>query len=329
MSAEEQLRLLWFKDIQQALGKRTATTQNFFTFQNITSDQIVDIGVLEIYVGNPKKSREYLAHEADRFSSAAFETLTCDMLDLENTKSIAWPLIRSYYAAFFALHALIRIHGWSCTNITSEIAERISRDARTLYPISLQLSSGLYLFKFESGGRRAKGVRMDGLSGSSHEKLWSLLVEYLSDLTRVSLQAVDEDYASSRFSNAIELLSTRVKKFGGVKWFTKTRNKLNYSHEFGAWFPYTDAPNHHEIHQNSAKWLGDPADCLTAINSEELFEFSEACLFIVSMCRTTILDLSKRSKSSSTFKLSSYLLIENATRKLVPNQKQTKPKARL
>jgi hypothetical protein len=320
MSTEDQLRLLWIKGIQQVSGKRAVSTELFFKSNNTTAERIVEQEKFSLYVANPKKSSEYLAHEADRFSSAAFETLSCETARPETPHAVAWSLIRSYYAAFFSLHALIRLHGWSCTNVTKEIAVQINNEAKLLYPSSLKISAGLYLIQFASAGSDITATRLDSGSGGSHEQLWSILEKYLFALTKASLLVENENYGSSDFSHSIERLRQRIKKYGGHSWFTRTRNRLNYAHGFGAWFPYTNSQAYREIHVSTTKWLDQPTHCLSSAQRDELVEFSEACSFIVSMCRTTVLDLVRRSAVKSTFQYSSQPLILQAT-----NILQSKP----
>ena len=60
------------------------------------------------------------ASEINRLASAAFETAASYRLIPRLPKSTAWLMIKMYYAAFYAAHALCRIGGKSSTNFTSD-----------------------------------------------------------------------------------------------------------------------------------------------------------------------------------------------------------------
>jgi hypothetical protein len=57
----------------------------------------------------PKTVIDAFAADCCRFSFAAFQTISQVSVEIMQRDSVAWSLIKVYYSAFYAGHALIRI----------------------------------------------------------------------------------------------------------------------------------------------------------------------------------------------------------------------------
>ncbi|MEQ1933569.1 MAG: hypothetical protein ABL962_06790 [Fimbriimonadaceae bacterium] len=86
-----------------------------------------------------------LASDCGRFSCAAFQSVATIEQDLENRDAFAWALIRLYYGAFYAGHALIRAIGEGCSFFYKTHTDRIAivADATGITP-AFRINSGLY-----------------------------------------------------------------------------------------------------------------------------------------------------------------------------------------
>lgn len=175
MSAANPLRLLWLSGITTCSGPRAYTTDKLFQKNNITVNKAPENGEFTVYMGNPNKTIILFSHEADRFASASFESLLMEVPKIEHPRSIGWLLIRGYYSAFFAMHALLRIHGWACTRLSKNAVKYVNQDLNLYYPDAKHMESGFYLIQVQSGGRELVCKKMDASNGGSHEKLWSML----------------------------------------------------------------------------------------------------------------------------------------------------------
>jgi hypothetical protein len=313
MSAANPLRLLWMHGIINSSGPRTITTEKFFEYKGLTVNSVLGLDEVVLYIGNPKKSIEYYSHEADRFASACFESLIFQVTKPEYPRSIGWLLIRGYYAAFFALHALLRVHGWACTRLSKNSIRQINQDLKVLYPGAQTLNVGLYFLKCGNGGSEVQCKKMDAQNGGSHEMLWSLLDQYINEITNTLLVDDSEDEDKKDLTSALERFQRLLNKKGGAIWFTQVRNRINYSHEYGAWFPYAQSTcDVSRIDSFLECWRDPPDHAFLTPPQDELLQFAAACAFIVSLCRTTIEDLNFRSKSNSPFRSSSGRLVELA-----------------
>lgn len=308
MALESSLRLVWAPGIATGRGARELTTHKMFsprlsTVHKVTADSV------SMYVGKKQRSLDFMCHEADRFATAAFESLLVDARFERNPRSTAWMLIKGYYAAFFAVHSLLRISGSACTRIASDTAAGINREIALLLPGSPSVTGGLYLLSLRNGGVEIECKRLDSGKGGSHESLWSLLPGFLNDMeSRVlALGAVPEEDA--RLISAISDLRNLLTRRGGALWFTQVRNRVNYAHEYGAWFPYINSTTDCDrVKGRFDSWRGPPDETLGGMGNDELSQFASACAFLVSLCSTTIKDLSFRSGLGSPFRTSSGLL---------------------
>lgn len=297
---------MWLRGINNTKGPRVLSTEKFLSTKNVTLDRISDPGELSLYVGNPNRTPEYFCHEADRFASASFETLLSNAPVVGYERSTAWQLIRGYYAAFFSVHALLRLHGLACTRITSATTSPLNKEVLRLHPGSLSMSGGLYYLRAKSGGSEIGLTKFDSSTGGSHEALWELLTEYLRTATQRALLDTTDQVASARFTTMIDKFNTVVKHRGGDMWFTQVRNRVNYSHGYGSWFPHqgstTDTTR---IASYLDGWRKEPSESLIDQAADELTQFAQACSLLVSMCRVTIKDVALRSVANSPIRQSS------------------------
>jgi hypothetical protein len=307
MSISDSLRLFWVDGLTRCKHSKGITTERLFSKQNATFSALVPSGAA-VYVGNAKLSLTYFAHEADRFASASFESLRAETKCVEFPRSIGWLLIKGYYAAFFAAHALMRIHGWACTRLSVSDLESLNDEIRILHSNSPRLKAGLYLIKSENGGSILQCEELASLAGGTHDILWKTLDRYFEELTTTILSSDDTD--AQELANAVGSFRKTADKFGGLGWFSKVRNRINYSHEYGAWFPYLKSTcDYDRIRSAFLTWQSPPNKILDNTCNDELIKFSYSCAFLVSICRTTVADLTNRSNSASPFRKSSGLLV--------------------
>lgn len=307
MSIADSMRLSWVGGLTDCTGARSLTTDKLFKPTNITVSDVSADDVF-VYLGNSKQSSQYFAHEADRFASASFESLLTCTKSAEYPRATGWLLIKSYYAAFFALHALLRLRGWACTRLSTENLRGINSEVSLLFSGSRRFDAGLYLVKSESGGRELRCRPLESSIGGTHEILWSLLRAYFDDLTNIVLKNPNTD--GQALAVLVERFLTHINRFGGPKWFSTVRNRLNYSHEYGAWFPYAKSTSDHDrLQAVLSTWSISPDDTLSDRGDDELVKFAGACAFLVSLCCATVRDLTYRSKPSSPFRKSCGLLV--------------------
>lgn len=305
MSIAASLRLLWLRGLVDCTGHRVWTTDRLFQPKFVTVSS-VSTSEFTVYVGNANHSVHYFAHEADRFAAASFESLLSGARSDAYPRATGWLLIRSYYAAFFAVHSLLRLHGWACTRLTSGNLKTINADIQLLFGAE-RFGAGLYLIKSANSGRELVCTPLDASLGGTHEALWSLLRGFFAEAEQIALAAPDT--GGQDFAALVADFFTVIDPVGGPGWFSTVRNRLNYAHEYGAWFPYVNSTcDYDRLTEVLAKWRGSPSDSIAIPGNDDLIKFACACAFLVSLCGMTIRDLTYRSKSNSPFRRASGLL---------------------
>lgn len=322
MKFEAPLRLVWLKGIQAITGHRDMTNDRLFNKKIITVTGVGEDGGFSLYVNNPKDALRYYSHEADRFATASFESLKFDLQVENNHRSTAWILIQSYYAAFFAAHSLLRVSGWSCTRLTANNIGVVNKEISIFYPEAGLPKGGMYLLKSSSNAVEITCEKLDAVnSGGSHEALWSILRKFFNEMsTRILVEGDADDPSIQQIILALDGFISFLDKKGGEAWLTKVRNNLNYSHQYGAWFPYKgstcDALRILASLKNSSL---EPELVVPSLKSDELIQFAEACYFLVALCRVSIKDLAYRSSANSPFRHSSAKILSQLEMRFLDN----------
>lgn len=305
MSFANSLRLTWHAGLPQAAFKKGVSTAKLLSRKSGTVCSVAGSG-FDIYCVNPKDPAQYFAFEADRFASASFESLLSVPSSNDYPKSVGWILIRYYYAAFFAAHCLLRLRGVACARVLQDALCSVNDDARSIFGLAPgYFGGGLYTIELDSNSRSLACLRLQS-GASSHEVLWDVFSQHLDWL--VNLVGSHQDPQHQELLIAVADFQDVVRRFGGIRWFTRLRNEINYSHGKGAWFPYeggtVDAAR---IGRVMDGW-SDAAPIL-GVTGDEVIQFTYACRLLVSMCGVTVKDFSRRSVSNSPFRRSSRLLL--------------------
>jgi hypothetical protein len=312
MAVVDTLRLLWLNGLVNATGVRSLGTEKFLSPKIVTVNAVLPDNSIKVYVANAAKSAEYFSHEADRFATACFESVLSETSTKTLPRSTGWLIIRNYYSAFFAVHSLLRLRGWACSRILKENINSLNQELRSIAPQAKALSAGLYLMRCDGNPVDVIIGETDSRIGGSHEVLWSLLTPYLDEILSLAQAESFDNSSDADFCLAIEHLKKQIKRNGGDAWFTRIRNRVNYSHEYGAWFPYLKSTTDFERLQTiSNYWRLSPEKIPLREQKEEITEFICCCAFLISLCRINIEDLRYRGKANSPFRKSSGLLLLN------------------
>lgn len=243
------------------------------------------------------------ACEAARFGSACFESLIDINPSASSSRSLGWPLIRSYYAAFFAAHTLLRLCGESITYISSKNATQLNDLGFMYMGFKPLFSKGLYHFKVSSGGHLLTINSIKTGGGGSHEELWKYFFNYLKDVENqlASVYGVlPEAITAIQTSKFLRTgLSRNNSTSGG--WLSQVRNSVNYQHDHGVWFPYKVRQKNANLlnaafanwHSNSSDWqirFKEPDSLLAHVNLSQ---------GISAILASTLKDISSRNIANS------------------------------
>lgn len=311
----DQLRPFWLSSLNEVAGNLDFGLAEWVrrgTFQ-ITSEIQPDKFVLNIPQGNLALQRAF-AFDAARMGMAAFESVGDLNQHPAMPKSLGWPIIKTYYATFFAAHALLRMFGIGLTQFNFEQISVVSKTAAIYSGQGEQkLAKGLYacIFSPQSGELICDYV---GAQRGSHELLWKYFVNAISDF---STQMLETGASIKQQQAAIKLVELcKTLKHGGKNdgsWLSHVRNDANYKHEYGVWFPYSARSRYYselEAHQND--WRQNPEDIsIWSGPGKELRRFIDACNVILSVLNVTAIDMSKRCPVGKSFHHNTTLAVLN------------------
>lgn len=223
-----------------------------------------------------------LANDCNRFSQAAIESMWCIGKVEKLPKSTAWAAVQMYYSAFFAVHSLLRIFGRACTQLDSGHVEAVHQvaDATNMTGGSSCIESGFYISVIENKSIEYKKLK------DSHADTW---LSFSNLLTWIINNIENTTGLGRHKSDAVDFISNlkvAVSKSGAAKgnWPSQVRNKINYQHSHGAWYPYKNALHDHESVLRNSEWLKEPkAFDLNPNNSEvqSLFNVSNSLLSLM------------------------------------------------
>lgn len=232
-----------------------------------------------------------LAFDANRMSSSAFETFHGITPEAKLPKSTGWLIIRSYYGAYFAAHAILRILGVSCSQLDFNEVRAI-QDVSQLYipKCSTVPESGYYRCKYDFINQKIDFKHLD----NSHKDVWFTFYKVLDELADVGTSSnflQDDKKLIIDFLMALRNGMSRNGKVNNGSWLSQVRNQVNYAHAAGAWFPYSkSAKLHADMFRVTEVWRysANTENLTLHANKDELLLYLSTCSTIVALCRDLI-----------------------------------------
>lgn len=242
------------------------------------------------------------ASEVSRFSCAAYETILDASPPLASQRSLAWPLVKRYYAAFYSCHALLRVTGCSFTYVSGKLVNKLNAAASMYFGVSPMLTAGQYQVAFDASSSMVR-LHLASSGGGSHEEMWKKTIDFLIEMENVvaaSQGSLPDAIRAIQTSQSLRDTLCKAGKKNGA-WLSSIRNLINYRQDFGVWFPYSIS----KIHSDAiiAKIDGWTARDHVAGSFDgtggELERFVMACNVLAGMLLCVLDDLSNRSPTPS------------------------------
>jgi hypothetical protein len=259
-----------------------------------------------------------LAADVNRMATAAYESISQATKSALFPKSTAWIIIKSYYASFFAAHATLRMLGKAVVNLEHQHTRSVNKIAKVFGTWTEDVSPGSFCCELASSGREVEWQRFDSSSGGVHEQFWAYFAQELGRLsdnlltTRTGM-AADNQLVSVKLAELAGNLHYNSNPKG--TWLSGVRNRVNYRHDFGAWYPYRGQSPMGSVEERLVGgWLSDPVSInLTSHNDRDLRRFQATCSFIVATCRVLAADMAERCSAGRSFHSYGWLAISRLT----------------
>jgi hypothetical protein len=164
-----------------------------FVTRNVVVDDVsaaINLQVLDV-----EAACELLAGEAIRF-------LLASRISLARSKqaqagNVAWQAIEHYYAAYYAVHFLLRLAGRSVSNLDNKVKDAVIRNDIAGCFKSIAIPVGVYKLAFKPGtDELALSKSLKKSAGGSHQDAWSMWFDLTSELEKACNNDVME-YSST------------------------------------------------------------------------------------------------------------------------------------
>jgi hypothetical protein len=253
LSLAHQLRQFWLPRLNAVSGRPQGSlsswlaTGSFSVTDALISEDPADPAVVHsnlftVDVGHYDPFVGAVAAECNRMMSATLESVA-SILRIEHLpRSCGWLIVKSYYASFFAAHAILRMTGVLCSHFDSPTIKAVNGiiDAYGMAS-GLSVRSGNYVCRYDSSQRKLRCDRA-GSDGSSHAIAWAVFLERVRHFGTEVILSQDAPIADRRdAARQLDELAQNLAygPYANGAWLSGVRNRVNYRHELGAWFPYS------------------------------------------------------------------------------------------
>jgi hypothetical protein len=302
-SIADVMRPMWLPGLNEVCAPTPLSFKGWISAENyVISDLSPTTGQIEIFSADTAGLLSCVAHEIDRFGAATLETVAGITSKSELAQSRAWPLIRGYYAAFYAAHALSRIFGSTISKLDREETGALQRTAHAsgLGSAASSINEVLYSFEIDIAGRKLVGVRR---GRGPHEETWRhferLLANLQDRILATSTGVTSEKQEVFAFLDSIRTILNHERSLGN--WLSKIRNNINYRQDYGAWYPHGSGKHWTSVDGMFRAYLTDPLVWHSSVETKIIARFAKGCALVVALFMEIARDLASRNSIGKTF----------------------------
>jgi hypothetical protein len=312
------LRPYWAQGLNEVSGNVAKGVTSWLAEENYQLYLPLKSKHFTLQVADTEPYLAALAADVNRTAAAAFESISQATKNDLFPRSNAWILIKSYYAAFFAAHAILRMLGTGFINLEQPQTASVNKIAKVFSAWQEDVTPGSFSSTFSGRSREIIWRRVDS-SGGVHERFWAFFKQFLDDLGKKVLKSkrgpvLDDQQVSSKLAELADNLCFDSCPKG--TWLSVVRNRVNYKHMYGAWYPYTaQHPSGTTKERLTRNWRVDPMTVdLSSHGDRYLRRFQETCGFIVGCCAVLASDMSTRCPTGRSFHNYGWLAIDRFAR---------------
>jgi hypothetical protein len=298
------VRPFWLNGLNQVSGSQRKGLGGLFCDENYQVYSQMSPTSFVLSFPDASAFLNAFAGDINRIGSASFESVIGIRKSSALPKSSAWLVVQTYYSAFFAGHALLRLLGESCAPLEREQVKSLERVGKLFgtAPTS-PMSGGLYHLVCDTSARTISGT---ALSGGPHEVFWRVFHDRMLRLTNDALTVTTESAANrqlayTKLSGLVDNLSFQSSPRGN--WLSSVRNGVNYSQKLATWYPYSGQQKYYaQLFDTAEEWIEDPMDLdLSSWGDKDVRRFQVTCNFIIATFKSLINDMASRCSSGRSF----------------------------
>lgn len=182
----------------------------------------------------------YACYDFERFSLSSRETFAVFRDEYLSKRISSWPLLKLYYSAFFAAHALMRGRGMGVVKLARQHTGHLNAVGSTFLKNHDPMLPGM--FKYAVLRSRVLGeievtIEPAPTGAGVHESFWTMFCEFLNAEAALSVKNGMADSAEFVVGAAEITQAIRAGGHGSGAWLSSIRNEINYQHMHETWFP--------------------------------------------------------------------------------------------
>lgn len=247
-----------------------------------------------------------LVHDALRLANSAFESASGISHYPGEERRCAWQFISYYYAGYFAANALMRLSGYSCTNLSALDCAEINQQA-SLYGVggvddANKISPGVYFSELSQTGSPKLHLTLISAKGGVHIQFWVGFLKFLLALEKSIKSSASPKPDRVNALSELSSLMAGLKHSGSQNgaWLSEVRNAINYRFEYGVWYPYENCATTGIVGKNAMSRTIAGSDSLP--NSQQNLSDPERAIrisaFLISWLKASLSTLETTSSGS-------------------------------
>lgn len=323
---EDSLRPFWVQGLNDISGHVVKGFGGWIRDEDFQIYSEVQADTFALAVADSRSLLSAFAADVNRLSTASLESAISVGRIERLPRSTAWIIIKAYYSAFFAAHSILRMLGLSVSRLDGNHVSSVNKIANAFGAISQPATKGFYRCAFDSNKKELICIKVNLGHGGIHEAFWSVFNARLRQLSNDVLISKVGTAANNQVSAAkLSELSDNLcgDPATGGNWLSFIRNEVNYSHRWGASYPYEgyQATHHDRLYESYSIWEEDPLNIdLASYVGRDLLRFQQTCNFLVALCRALAIDMSKRCSKGISFHTYGSLAVLNLIRQKAHTQ---------
>jgi len=239
-----------------------------------------------------------IAGDVSRFSCAAFQSIVPLETELLERDRVAWCMIKLYYSAFYAGHAILRMVGESCSNFDKTHIDRLSVMGQAFGKVpTFGITTGMYRCVVNPDGTTLTWSPARGGKGGPHQAFWGTFGDTLGRLSDAILRGPLSRPNALAVADKIDTLR-RIASSNNAHfhhWLSVLRNEVQYRHGQGVWYPSSLKKHDREyLSRLCSAWITNPEKIpAPSTGAGTLVQFAVACTLIISFCRVLLVRISE------------------------------------
>jgi hypothetical protein len=242
-----------------------------------------------------------VASDCCRFSGSAFQTVSSISRVTFEKNTMPWELVKLYYAAFYSGHTIIRLLGESCSFFDRRHIERIDEFAQAIGKApGFLIDAGSYRCTVDASATKVTCTKNNR---GTHEAFWGIFGDRIEAATENVLLGPLVPVDAQSVFHQLEAFKRLMRRNGSYRWLSTLRNDCQYRHHHDVWFPSSIRKRERDmLSRLAAQWRADPMTVdLDTARFGLLGEFTIACAFIISLCRSLIRRIVERCPRGRSF----------------------------